>query len=58
MTILTLPLVLSQTSEDSKSQNESSNKLMVAVVLVVVVLRLSNHTMSCSENSLVGSRIW
>lgn len=58
VTILTLPLVLSQTSEDCKSQNESSNKLMVAVVLVLVVLRLSNHTISCSENSLVGSRIW
>lgn len=58
VTILTLPSVLSQTYEDCKSQNESSNKLMVAVVLVAVVLEvvlLSNHTVSCWGNSLVGS---
>lgn len=55
VTILTLPSVLSQTYKDCKSQNEPSNKPMVAVVLVLEVLLLSNHTMSCWENSLMGS---
>lgn len=61
MTILTLPLVLSQTYEDCKLQNEPSNKPMVAVVLVLllvvleVLLLFSNHTISCWGNSFVGS---